>query len=195
MRYLFVFLILFTVSSAFADHRSTLYMLTQGDADSLYGGFQYALVKSPDNQAVDWSNPVTGLSGSTVPIRSYRTSYGQLCREYLSTVQLDGSIQQAFGTACRQDNGGWKIAGEKLVVRPQAMKFVYLSQSTQQVGQSCPFSSTQQMKLKQLPQEQYFHSDDFHEEIRTFKKRNRIMPEQKRIEQQQPSKLIRLVAY
>ncbi|WP_303722734.1 RT0821/Lpp0805 family surface protein [Malonomonas rubra] len=190
MRYLIVFLVLLTATTALANHRSTLYQLTQGDADSLVGGFQYALAKSPDNQAVDWSNWATGLSGSIVPFRSYQTSYGQICREYLSTVQLDGSIQQAFGTACQQGDGGWNIAGEKMVKRSQAIKFVYLKQSPRQVVQSCPFNSSPKMNRGGS-----FHSDRFHEEFRKYHKNFRTTPEPRQIEQQQPSKLIKLVTY
>jgi len=198
MRYLIAFLLMFTASSAFADHRSALYMLTSGDADSLYGGFHYALTKSPDHQAVDWRNPATGLNGSTVPIRSYRTSYGQVCREYLSTVQLDGSMQQAFGTACQQRDGSWKIAGERLIKRSQqAMKFVYVRQPHQQVAQQCPYSSShpQQRSYHRDYHGQKFHSDRFHEKFRTFKRDRQEIPEQHRIEPEQPSKLLKLVAY
>ena len=193
---LFVFLL---TSTAFADQRSSIYLLTSGDADSLASGFQYALAKSPDNQAFDWNNPVTGLAGSTVPIRSYRTSYGQVCRDYMSSVQLDGAMQQAFGTACRQADGNWKISVEKPVQRAQrTMKFVYVKQQPQQVAQQCPFTSAHpqaQQTYKQQYRSKQFHSDRFHEKFRTFKRGGQPAPEKRQVEPEQPSKLLKLVAY
>jgi len=198
MKYVVTLFILILSSTAFADHKSSLYLLTSADADSLSSGFQYALANSPDNRAIDWNNPATGLSGATVPIRSYRTNYGQLCREYLSTVQLGGSMQQAFGTACQQRDGSWKIAGERLIKRSQqAMKFVYVRQPHQQVAQQCPYSSShpQQRSYHRDYHGQKFHSDRFHEKFRTFKRDRQEIPEQHRIEPEQPSKLLKLVAY
>lgn len=200
MKYVLVFLVLFTASTAMAGQLSSIYLLTGADVDSLSAGFQSALNESPNHQAVDWINPATGLSGSTVPIKSYRTSYGQICREYLSSVQLDGALQQAFGTACQQADGDWKIAGEKPVKRDrQQLRFVYVRQSQQQGSQQSQFAFThppiEQSKLKQAPLRQNFHSDRFHEEMRTFKKAAQPTPEQRRIEQRVPTKQLKLVAY
>ena len=34
---------------------------------------------------------------------------GQQCREYQRTVTIDGKTETAYGTACRQPDGSWKI--------------------------------------------------------------------------------------
>jgi surface antigen len=34
---------------------------------------------------------------------------GTWCREYRTTVTVGGLAQQAFGTACRQPDGTWKV--------------------------------------------------------------------------------------
>ena len=46
------------------------------------------------------------------------------CREYTRTVRVGGFTQQAYGTACLQPDGSWKIAGEDIARR----NFVYIDQ-------------------------------------------------------------------
>ena len=56
-----------------------------------------------------WSNPDTGYRGSTTPVRTYQTADQQACREYRSTVTIDGKTEEAVGTACREPDGTWRI--------------------------------------------------------------------------------------
>jgi surface antigen len=42
-------------------------------------------------------------------VRTYQTSAGQYCREYQQTIVVGGQSQSAYGTACRQPDGSWKI--------------------------------------------------------------------------------------
>ena len=56
-----------------------------------------------------WSNPDSGNSGSVTPSRSYQTTEDQPCREYTSTVTIDGKTEEAVGTACREPDGTWRI--------------------------------------------------------------------------------------
>ena len=100
--------VLFAATTAWA---SSGYQLTRADLQTMAKGFSFALNKSPDRHAVEWINPTSGLQGTTVPLKSYRTSYGQICREYLATVQYPGAFQQEFGTACRQADGRPTAAG------------------------------------------------------------------------------------
>jgi surface antigen len=67
-----------------------------------------ALERSPDGQSSTWKNPNTGHSGSTTPTRTYETAEGP-CREYQTSVVIDGRTQTAYGTACRQPDGSWKV--------------------------------------------------------------------------------------
>jgi len=39
----------------------------------------------------------------------YRTSDGQYCREYQSTVSVGGQPQPSYGTACLQPDGSWRV--------------------------------------------------------------------------------------
>ena len=56
-----------------------------------------------------WNNPDTGNSGSITPTRTYQLANGTYCREYHQTITVSGEQHQAYGTACRQADGTWKI--------------------------------------------------------------------------------------
>lgn len=70
---------------------------------------QYALENTRTNTQTEWRNPDTGNYGSIVPVETYQTAGGQYCREYVQEVVVAGERQQAYGTACRQPDGTWKI--------------------------------------------------------------------------------------
>jgi surface antigen len=66
---------------------------------------------APIGEKIVWSNPDSGHSGSVTPIRDGRNAQtNAYCREYQTTVLIDGEEQAAFGTACRQPDGSWKVA-------------------------------------------------------------------------------------
>ena len=66
--------------------------------------------KAKIGEQITWNNPKSGNSGSVTPIREgKRKSSGAYCREYLTRVEINGRTQQAYGTACRQQDGSWKI--------------------------------------------------------------------------------------
>jgi surface antigen len=60
-------------------------------------------------QPAAWKNPDSGNSGSITPTKTYQSGSGQYCREYRQDVVIGGEKQQAYGTACRQPDGSWKI--------------------------------------------------------------------------------------
>lgn len=65
---------------------------------------------APIGQTIDWSNPESGNRGTVTPTREGRHSgTGNYCREFRQTVTIDGKTEEAFGTACRQPDGSWKI--------------------------------------------------------------------------------------
>jgi surface antigen len=68
-----------------------------------------ALETAPSGTQVAWNNPDSGHSGTITPTRTYQTSEGQYCREYQQTIYVDGEEHKAYGTACRQPDGSWKI--------------------------------------------------------------------------------------
>jgi surface antigen len=69
----------------------------------------HAFEDNRTGQAASWHNPDSGNSGSITPTKTYQASSGQYCREYRQDVVIGGEKQQAYGTACRQPDGSWKI--------------------------------------------------------------------------------------
>jgi surface antigen len=70
-----------------------------------------ALERYPDGGSAQWNNPNNGNHGYTQPNNTYQSSNGQYCREYQTTVVIDGRPQTGYGTACRRADGNWQIAG------------------------------------------------------------------------------------
>lgn len=80
-------------------------------ADRLYAqrSAQGALEVNQVGQASTWSNPDSGNSGTITPVKTYQTAAGDPCREYQQTVTIGGRTETAYGRACRQADGSWKI--------------------------------------------------------------------------------------
>ena len=72
---------------------------------------QDALESYPDGQPSSWDNPNNGNSGYTTPTRTYQPEPQSYCREYQTTIVVGGRAQTGYGTACRQPDGSWQIAG------------------------------------------------------------------------------------
>ena len=65
---------------------------------------------APIGQTIAWDNPDTGNYGSVTPIREgTKTATGEYCREFQQTVVSGGRQEDAYGVACRQPDGSWKI--------------------------------------------------------------------------------------
>lgn len=59
---------------------------------------------SRTGQRSTWVNPDSGHSGDIVVTKTA----GQ-CREFTQTVSIGGKKQEAYGKACRQSDGAWKV--------------------------------------------------------------------------------------
>ena len=64
---------------------------------------------APIGQTISWNNPDSGNSGTYTPVRDGYDSGGAYCREYQTTVTVGGKVQEAYGTACQQPDGSWKV--------------------------------------------------------------------------------------
>ena len=62
-------------------------------------------------QAKAWRNPDSGNSGTFTPTRTYRTADGQNCRDFETTIYVDGKQETGTGRACRRADGTWQIVG------------------------------------------------------------------------------------
>lgn len=63
----------------------------------------------PNGETIVWDNPETGHSGTVTPTRSGQASSGAYCREFQQTITIDGQTERAYGTACQQPDGTWRI--------------------------------------------------------------------------------------
>lgn len=86
--------------------------LDRADQQYMQQSTQRSLEKVPDGQSSSWVNPNSGHSGTVVPVKTYQTGPDQFCREFQQTVTVGGQTQQAYGTACRQPDGSWKIVSQ-----------------------------------------------------------------------------------
>jgi len=64
---------------------------------------------APIGDAIAWNNPDSGNSGTVTPTRDGYADNGNYCREFQQTITVSGETQQAYGTACRQPDGSWRI--------------------------------------------------------------------------------------
>ncbi len=83
--------------------------LDQADAAYANQTAQRALETSQPGQSLPWRNPDSGNSGVITPEAPYQTADGTYCREFQQTIIVGGQKQHAYGKACRQSDGSWKI--------------------------------------------------------------------------------------
>jgi surface antigen len=67
-----------------------------------------ALEYNRSGTPAEWRNPDSGNYGYTTPMRTYRSN-GYDCRDYETTIYVDGRPETARGSACRQGDGTWRI--------------------------------------------------------------------------------------
>lgn len=63
----------------------------------------------PLGEVTQWSNPKSGNSGTITTTREGYTTANTYCREFRQAVTVKGKTELAYGTACKQADGGWKI--------------------------------------------------------------------------------------
>ncbi len=80
-------------------------------ADRLYAqrNAQNGLEYNQTGQAVAWKNPDSGHSGTFTPTRTYKSADGQNCRQFETTIYVDGKQETGSGQACRRADGTWQI--------------------------------------------------------------------------------------
>ncbi|MCA8929317.1 MAG: glycine zipper 2TM domain-containing protein [Alphaproteobacteria bacterium] len=83
--------------------------LDEQDRDRAARNTQTALEDYPTGNTATWRNPDNGNYGTTTPTSTYTDENGQPCREYTTTVTVAGKKQQAYGRACRDAEGNWRI--------------------------------------------------------------------------------------
>lgn len=69
---------------------------------------QNAVTSVPVGQQAQWTNTKTNTTYQVRPVKNYR-AHNQYCREYQTTVTVGGEVKKAYGRACRQPDGSWKV--------------------------------------------------------------------------------------
>jgi surface antigen len=70
----------------------------------------YKANTAPIGETITWNNPDSGNYGTVTPVRDGRDSNsGAYCREFQQTIYVGGKQESAYGTACQQPDGSWKI--------------------------------------------------------------------------------------
>lgn len=70
---------------------------------------QDAMEYNKAGQTSTWRNPDSGNSGTVTPVQTYENTAGKDCREFETSIFVDGEQEKGTGTACRQSDGTWQI--------------------------------------------------------------------------------------
>ena len=83
--------------------------LDKADKQAMQRTTSHALENNRSGTTSTWDNPDTGHRGSVTPTETYQSADGQYCREFTTSVTVEGKREKAKGTACRQPDGTWRI--------------------------------------------------------------------------------------
>jgi 17 kDa outer membrane surface antigen/Putative zinc-finger len=67
-----------------------------------------ALERQISGAALEWRNPQSGSRGAVTPVRTFRNTEGQWCREYAKTATFSDRVENWRGIACRDADGVWR---------------------------------------------------------------------------------------
>ncbi len=70
---------------------------------------QHVLEYNRAGETTRWVNPDGDQEVAITPTKTYERSPGQYCREFQTEITVGGKREKAYGTACRQADGSWKI--------------------------------------------------------------------------------------
>ena len=68
---------------------------------------QVEATTAPLGKPITWDDG--NASGSVTTTRQGQDAAGNQCREFQQEVTIGGQTEQAYGTACLQPDGSWKI--------------------------------------------------------------------------------------
>ena len=84
--------------------------LDRADKLAMAGAQHDALEYGASGSTTAWQNPDSGNSGEVVPQPAFRRADGTFCREFQQTIIVGAEMVSAYGTACRQPDGTWKLS-------------------------------------------------------------------------------------
>ncbi|MEC8067672.1 MAG: RT0821/Lpp0805 family surface protein [Pseudomonadota bacterium] len=94
------------IGSLFGDSIGS--SLDKADRAYLYRAQQTAY-STPMGHQINWHNPKSGHSGSVLPVREGTSARGEYCREFEQKIYISGQPHNAYGTACQQPDGSWRV--------------------------------------------------------------------------------------
>ena len=84
-------------------------MIDDSDKEQAAKAQQQAMANNADGQTTSWTDPSDGHSGTYTPQNTYVGPGGRTCRDFRQTVTIDGNTETAVGTACKMDDGSWRV--------------------------------------------------------------------------------------
>lgn len=78
------------------------------DRQQFETALQRALEENVSGTTVEWSNPTTGSGGDVTPVRTFKSSDGQWCREYAYSAVVGDQVETRHAVACRGPAGAWE---------------------------------------------------------------------------------------
>jgi hypothetical protein len=66
---------------------------------------------APVNEPIAWNDGPA--SGTVTTVREGHTADGRACREFQQMVTIDGKSERAYGTACQEPDGSWKMVNNQ----------------------------------------------------------------------------------
>lgn len=90
------------------------------DSEAVRHAGQAALELSTSGTPVSWDDHSSGLSGSIMPLRVFRSADGQWCRRYVITIKGDRAPTILNRTACRRLDGEWQTVAEPQVAEARS---------------------------------------------------------------------------
>lgn len=80
----------------------------QEDQRALESAISAALEKHLSGDTVHWESPDSGSRASITPVRTFKTSDGRWCREYIHDSRIEERTVERRAIACRVDDGVWR---------------------------------------------------------------------------------------
>lgn len=68
---------------------------------------QRAITTVPVGQRATWTNS-KDVTYTVQPVKQYHRNH-RYCREYKTSIKIDGRWKRAYGKACRNPDGSWRI--------------------------------------------------------------------------------------
>ena len=84
--------------------------LDRADRLAMSQAQQEALEHGKSGVKTTWKNPDSDNSGEVVPYPVYRQDNGTICREFMQVVMVGDEVESAYGIACREPSGTWKLS-------------------------------------------------------------------------------------